>query len=163
MVAAVEHPTLLSSGALPPGHVLSATPPAAVHTILSAPHTIDTQTGYCQGSIENSAVRVQIFCHCGLQVDLTYSVAKFLVEQGRGNTHAPANPQEEDSLLIYNFHTAFTGKVSSCCEVSMTETACSAVLCQLERMCWTLDCSGSRESLQQCLLCCAGQSQPSGE
>lgn len=82
---------------------------------------------------------MQTFCHCGLQVDLTYSVAKFLVEQARGNTHAPANPQEEDSLLIYNFHTTFTGKVSSCCQVSMTETAWPAVRRQLKRLCWALD------------------------
>ena len=47
------------------------------------------------------------------QVDLTYSVAKFLVEQARGNTHAPASPLEENSLLIYNYQTTFTGKVRS--------------------------------------------------
>lgn len=49
----------------------------------------------------------------GLQVDLTYAVAKFLVEQARGNAHAPASPQEENGLLIYNYQTTFTGKVSS--------------------------------------------------
>lgn len=46
-------------------------------------------------------------------------MAKFLVEQARGNTHAPANSQEEDALLSYNYHTTFTGKVSflqlQCC------------------------------------------------
>lgn len=45
-------------------------------------------------------------------MDLTYAVAKFLVEQARGNTHAPASPREENSLLIYNYQTTFTGKVS---------------------------------------------------
>lgn len=51
-------------------------------------------------------------CSCDVQVDLTYAVGKFLVEQARGNTHAPASPQEENSLLIYNYQTTFTGKVS---------------------------------------------------
>ena len=47
-----------------------------------------------------------------VQVDLTYAVAKFLVEQARGNTHAPASPREENGLLIYNYQTTFTGKVT---------------------------------------------------
>ena len=46
-----------------------------------------------------------------MQVDLTYAVAKFLVEQARGSTHAPASSQEEDAMLIYNYQTTFTGKV----------------------------------------------------
>ncbi len=45
------------------------------------------------------------------QVDLTHAVGKFLVEQARGSTHAPASSQEEDALLIYNYQTTFTGKV----------------------------------------------------
>ena len=46
-----------------------------------------------------------------MQVDLTHAVGKFLVEQARGSTHAPASSQEEDALLIYNYQTTFTGKV----------------------------------------------------
>ncbi|CAL5230063.1 g13515 [Coccomyxa viridis] len=48
--------------------------------------------------------------HSPQAVDLTYAVAKFLVEQARGNAHAPASPQEENGLLIYNYQTTFTGK-----------------------------------------------------
>ena len=58
------------------------------------------------------------------QVDLTYSVAKFLVEQARGNTHAPASPQEENGLLIYNYQTTFTGKVNV-----LDDTLSSAICC----------------------------------
>ncbi|CAK0784110.1 hypothetical protein CVIRNUC_007313 [Coccomyxa viridis] len=48
--------------------------------------------------------------HSSQAVDLTHAVGKFLVEQARGSTHAPASSQEEDALLIYNYQTTFTGK-----------------------------------------------------
>lgn len=38
-------------------------------------------------------------------------VANFFVGQARRNRHAPRSQQEEESLLIYNWAPAYTGKV----------------------------------------------------
>ena len=65
------------------------------------------------------------------QVDLTHAVGKFLVEQARGSTHAPASSQEEDALLIYNFQTTFTGKVGLPAIILLQRR--SATLCKAGR------------------------------
>ncbi|KAK9908388.1 hypothetical protein WJX75_007144 [Coccomyxa subellipsoidea] len=48
--------------------------------------------------------------HSSDAVEVTHAAAKYLVDQARRNSHAPATLQEEEDILIYNYQTTYTGK-----------------------------------------------------
>ncbi|BDA45120.1 Gamma-glutamyl hydrolase [Coccomyxa sp. Obi] len=48
--------------------------------------------------------------HSAEAVAVTHVAAKYLVTQARKSSHTPASLQEEEDMLIYNYHTTYTGK-----------------------------------------------------
>ena len=57
-----------------------------------------------------------ISCHlkkahaCPRQVEVTHAVAMFFVGEARKNGRQPANQEEVDDMMIYNYPPAFTGR-----------------------------------------------------
>ncbi|KAK9823907.1 hypothetical protein WJX72_006292 [[Myrmecia] bisecta] len=48
--------------------------------------------------------------HSPEAIDVTTAVAKYILREARKSTHKPGGIEEEDKLLIYNYHLEFTGK-----------------------------------------------------
>lgn len=47
---------------------------------------------------------------CARQVEVTHAVAMFFVGEARKNGRQPANQEEVDDMMIYNYAPAFTGR-----------------------------------------------------
>lgn len=48
--------------------------------------------------------------HSSAAVEVTHAAAKYLADQARRSSHTPESVQEEEDMLIYNYHTTYTGK-----------------------------------------------------